>query len=349
MTLHFHVQARMPHAPAFLAWLQSHLEAEGVLLHPSPQGLTLHMPQVGTLAFHSRHAEGFHCDIDAVDDRMAELIQLSLDEHAQEFLTDNGASASALQLEWHGLPTADLRYRFQVVQIIAVTDITPHMRRVRLAVPVMTALADDGLHVRLLLPPPNATVQWPQLNAQGRLQWAAGQTPLPQRIYTIRQYDTRAQWVDIDIVRHDHDAPGAQWLAQAKPGDHVGLLGPSGGHLPQAPHLLLVADMTALPAALRIAQQQGTRGSCWQLLALATHAGDTAYIPAAAHVQWHVGDIASQPAAVQHWLRAQAASATADTQLWLAGGKALVQATKTALKTHPLATGIEHKLAVYWQ
>ena len=349
MTLHFHVQARMPHAPAFLAWLQSHLEAEGVLLHPSPPGLTLHMPQVGTLAFHSRHAEGFHCDINAMDDRMAELIQLSLDEHAQEFLTDHGASASALQLEWHGLPTADLRYRFQVVQIIAVTDITPHMRRVRLAVPVMTALADDGLHVRLLLPPPNATVQWPQLNAQGRLQWAAGQTPLPQRIYTIRQYDTRAQWVDIDIVRHDHDAPGAQWLAQAKPGDHVGLLGPSGGHLPQAPHLLLVADMTALPAALRIAQQQGTRGSCWQLLALATHADDTAYIPAAAHVQWHVGDIASQPAAVQHWLRAQAASATADTQLWLAGGKALVQATKTALKTHPLATGIEHKLAVYWQ
>ena len=84
----------------------------------------------------------------------------------------------------------------------------------------MTPLAADGLHVRLLLPQTNTTVQWPQLNAQGRLQWDAGQTPLPQRIYTIRQYDTRAQWVDIDIVRHDHDAPGAQWLAQAAPRRH---------------------------------------------------------------------------------------------------------------------------------
>lgn len=348
MAQHFHVQARMPHAPAFLTWLQSHLEAEGVQPLPSAQGVKLHMPQVGTLAFHSSHAGGFSCDIEAVDHRMAELIQLSLDEHAQEFLADHEAPSSALQLEWHGLPTADLRHRFQVVTVIAVTDITPHMRRVRLAVPVMAPLAGDGLHVRLLLPQANTAVQWPQLNAQGRLQWSAGQPPLPQRIYTIRQCDTQAQWLDIDIVRHDHDAHGAKWLAQVKMGDHVGLLGPSGGTIPQVPHLLLVADMAALPAALRIAQQQAARGNRWQLLALATHAADTAYIPAAAHVQWHVGDIASQPTAVHHWLRTQAASTPSDTLLWLAGGKMLVQAMKATLKASPLDTLGTHKLSVYW-
>jgi len=348
MGVQFHVQAQMPHATTFLDWLQHHLQTEGVQVLPHATRLTLHMPEVGTLAFAQRSAHGFACAVEAVDARMAQLIQLSLEEHAQEFLTAQGTPPSALQWQWSGLPRSDAAHRFQVVQISAVQALTPHMRRVRLAVPEMAPFAGDGLHVRLLLPPPATHVEWPSLDTHGRLQWANGQTPLPQRIYTIRNSNAEAGWLDIDIVRHDHHAPGAQWIAQVQPGDRVGLLGPAGGALPQASHLLLVADMAALPAALRIAQQQTQCGGSWQLLAMSAHRDDLAYCPPAPQVQWHVGDVSSQPAAVLQWLHAQAA-AHPQTQLWLAAGQALVQATKAALQDESIKGLATHKMAAYWK
>jgi NADPH-dependent ferric siderophore reductase len=350
MIVDFHVQARMPQAAAFLVWLQEHLQAEGVQVQRTAQGLQLHMPQIGSLAFHRCSDEGFDGDIAAADARMAALIQLSLEEHAQEFLHARGAPANALQLNWRGLPTSDLQHRFQVVKVIGVHDLTPHMRRVRLAVPVIDAFAGDGLHVRLVLPIPGCAPIWPHTDAQGRLVWNAGQTPLPQRIYTIRQCSTAQGWLEIDIVRHAHQAPGAQWISQVKLGDAVGLLGPAGGSVPDAARLHLVADMAALPAALRIAQAQAARGGRWQLLALGSDARDAAYAPASAHVhvQWHIGTPQSHITVVDAWLRQQATDAQPHT-VWLAGSQQLVHAVRAALRAAPIPGLEQPKLAAYWK
>lgn len=349
MTVKFQVQARMPQAQAFLGWLQDHLHAEGVHVQRTAQALQLHMPEVGTLAFHRCSDHGFDCEIAATDARMASLVQLSLDEHAQEFLHARGMPASALQLNWSGLPTSELQHRFQVAQVIRVRDLTPHMRRVRLAVPVMDAFAGDGLHVRLVFPAAEDPTVWPRTDAQGRLVWEPETTPLPQRVYTIRHCDAASGWLEIDIVRHAHHAPGAQWIAHVKVGGQVGLLGPAGGSLPDAAHLYLVADMAALPAALRIAQAQAARGRGWQLLALGSETADAAYAPISPQVQWHIGVRQTQSSAVDAWLRQQPTTHPTPPTLWLAGSQQLVQAVRTALRTAPISGLAQHKLAAYWK
>ncbi|MGE8398127.1 MAG: siderophore-interacting protein, partial [Comamonas sp.] len=155
--------------------------------------------------------------------------------------------------------------------------------------------------------------------------------------------------VEVDIVRHDHAAPGACWIAQVQPGDTVGLLGPAGGSLPDSDALLLVADMAALPAALRIAQAQSLRGGTWQLLALGTHASDCDYVPASAQVHWHIGPVPSQAAAVDAWLRTQCLSMPTPPSLWLAGNHTLVQDLRAALQAAPIDALAQCKLATYWQ
>jgi NADPH-dependent ferric siderophore reductase len=338
----------MPQAQAFVNWLHAHLSAEGVQVTPTPTGLSMHMPQVGSLAFHGIEAERFACDITPVDDRMAELIELSLDEHAQEFLQQQGLPVERLQLHWQARPRRPQAHRFQRVTVCAVHDLTPHLRRVHLAVPVIQPFAGDGLHVRLLLPRAGEPVAWPGLDAGGRLQWPAGQLPLPQRIYTIRHSDAAQGWIELDIVRHTHDAPGAQWITRVQPGDVVGLLGPPGGSLPQAEHLVLIADLTALPAAARMAEMQSRRGGTVQLHALLEHAEDAAYLPAAPHVHVHIGDASAFSRQARATLSALPVPGGPSCAVWVAGHQSLMQGLRAWLRQQPLPHLAPPKLAVYW-
>ena len=84
------------------------------------------------------------------------------------------------------------------------------------------------------------------------------------RTYTIRHLRAEQGEVDIDFVLHGETGPASRWALRAQPGDSMQILAPERGFSaqqaggfewkpPQAlKQLLLVADATALPAALGI-------------------------------------------------------------------------------------------------
>jgi NADPH-dependent ferric siderophore reductase len=150
------------------------------------------------------------------------------------------------------------------VTVVSAQNITPHMRRVKVACADITPFIGGEMHVRLLVPPKGKPPAWPTLGPDGRIAWPQGDDEILVRVYTIRAVDVERRELWIDFLLHQAEGvetPGADFALETQPGDKVALLGPGGGHVPQAEHILLAGDETALPAIARIAAEvpAGTR------------------------------------------------------------------------------------------
>lgn len=142
---------------------------------------------------------------------------------------------------------------FREITVQSSTRLSPHMQRVRFSGRDLGRFAHGGLHVRLLLPPAGRNPVWPTMGADGLIIWPSGEDALVVRVYTIRTLDVAQRWLDVDFVLHPgQDTPAAAFAQNAEAGDVIGMIGPGGGEVPQAPSLLLVGDDTALPAIGRI-------------------------------------------------------------------------------------------------
>jgi len=140
----------------------------------------------------------------------------------------------------------------RLLQVVRVTHITPHMRRITLGGAEIEGFPSgkQGSHLKLFLPRPGqARPVMPRMTENGPLWPPAEERPFA-RTYTIRAFNRAAGELDIDFVLHGDHGPAAAWAANAKPGDYVGIAGPGAkGPLPQdAGWYLLVGDETALPA-----------------------------------------------------------------------------------------------------
>ncbi|KZF03969.1 MAG: siderophore-interacting protein [Rhodococcus sp. (in: high G+C Gram-positive bacteria)] len=76
------------------------------------------------------------------------------------------------------------------------------------------------------------------------------------RSYTVRAFDPRGPFLDVDFVVHDGGI-AADWALRAKPGDRLELSEARGWYGPPSDSgwQLLVADMTGLPALTRVIEQ----------------------------------------------------------------------------------------------
>lgn len=111
------------------------------------------------------------------------------------------------------------------------TEVTPHMLRVTLGGEAMADFPDD------------------QPSAYVKLRFAQPHSDRPLlRTYTIRAQ--RADSVDIDFVRHGDGGPASRWAEDVQPGEtiDIGWPGPKKLVDPDADWVLLIGDMTALPA-----------------------------------------------------------------------------------------------------
>ncbi|RON57520.1 siderophore-interacting protein [Pseudomonas frederiksbergensis] len=146
--------------------------------------------------------------------------------------------------------------------------LSPHMMRVTLAGPMVTEMATwaPDQRVKLFFPAEDGS--------PARLAhddgWYARYRSMPaaqrpaMRTYTIRHLRAEQGEVDIDFVLHGETGPASRWAIRAVPGESIQITAPdrrfsaqdAGGFEwkpPQAlKQLLLVADGTALPAALGI-------------------------------------------------------------------------------------------------
>jgi NADPH-dependent ferric siderophore reductase len=198
-------------------------------------------------------------DLTCPSDEDLQVTRTILAEHLFYFAGDEG-----LDLDW-STPAAPLPLPDLVeVTVVGAEDVTPHMRRVRLACRDVTPYLHGDMHVRVLVPPRGRTPVWPTLRPDGRIGWPEGDDALVVRVYTIRAVDVARNEISIDILQHPAagvPTPGADFARDAEPGQVVALLAPGAGHVPEADEIFLAGDESALPAIARIIEEApaGTR------------------------------------------------------------------------------------------
>ncbi|CRK56711.1 iron-chelator utilization protein [Alloactinosynnema sp. L-07] len=145
--------------------------------------------------------------------------------------------------------------------------VSPHMARITLTGDDLAdfVYAEPDQQVKLYFPRPGQAVpRLPEPNADGNLMaWYQAYNEIPDderpwmRSYTIRARDAERNTIDIDFVLHEDAGPATRWAASAKPGDTIGVFGPStmfarpvalSHSIGAADWVLLAGDDTALPA-----------------------------------------------------------------------------------------------------
>ena len=247
-------------------------------------------------------------------------------------------------------PPSDGSRPVDVLDVVAVAQVTPSVRRVTLT-GTADAVAAAGPTVSLLVPrPEDPSPRWPAVARDGRVVWPVGSHGVSLRSYTARRQDPARGEVDIDFVLHG-DGPAAGWAAAARPGALLGVAG-SGplGHRP-AGVLLLVADETALPAVARILAEAdpATRGTALVEVADAAEEQEVPG-PPGVELRWlHRG--ATPPG--ESTLLAEAVAGLprpdGDVFAWVGAESAAVRAIRSDLRSRWGLSRAEHHAIGYWR
>lgn len=204
----------------------------------------------GARARFSRDGLATLVDADAPSIEELYFVRMAVASHILEFST-----GAAPRIEWTG-DGGDLQRppNFRILRVLAVRDVTPHMRRITFAGEDVARFASmEALHLNVLIQHPGlAAPQWPTVGPNGLVAWEDPERRPAFRKYTVRAIDPAAGTLDIDFVLHADAGPGSALAGRAKPGDRVGVVGPGGGGLAPADWYLFAGDETALPAIGRM-------------------------------------------------------------------------------------------------
>lgn len=195
---------------------------------------------------------------------------------------------------------------------VRVTDVAPLGKvflRATLKGEDLSAHGDASIHFRLVQPPQGAPAEWPSVAPNGSIKWPEGAGAPHKPVYTTRYIDHAKNELITDIYVHDGGRTTA-WAQELMAGGRerqvVGVVGPAGGGLLQADHVLMASDETGFPAAARLLENlgHGARGT----LLLEADEGAACDYP-----------IAAPPGIETRWLsRAKGESLGAETQVALA-------------------------------
>lgn len=270
--------------------------------------------------------------------------------HVLEFAGDDRPA-----IRWSGdAPRGALFADFREMEVVAVRDLTPHMRRITLRGADLGRFATaEHLHVRLYLPPEGVhPPHWPRPGADGLPVAIAPDLRPALRRYTIRRIDVAAGEVEIDFVLHADGGPGAGWAARARPGDLCGMAGPGGRNVKPADWVLLAGDETALPAIARILEELPPTAEGLALIEV----GSVAEIqplaaPAGVRVDWlnrqgaEAGTTDLLPAAIRAVTQPEGRSSF----LWVGCEYSAFRAIRSDLRSRLRRSKGDHLVVSYWQ
>ena len=195
----------------------------------------------GRLVMHA-HAADRDC-LARVKDLLATAVQVYAKEEAP-------------RIRWNGDLADETRLpQFREMTVADVTDLTPHMRRIRLSGDDLGRFAKfGGMHIRMLFPTERVPQpEWPTLGENGLAVWPPDDRRPTPRAYTIRRLDVAGGWMDVDFVVHDGDSVGSRWATGVTPGLKVGIMGPVGRPVTlDADWYVMGTDETGLPAVSRM-------------------------------------------------------------------------------------------------
>lgn len=250
---HAHTTVELPHAQTVFKGLRSHLSEHGIM--PVLEDARRFRIEIeGNVLEINWAQQAMFFNIQAVNDNALYFIRESVVEHLAEFAPD-----AAEELTWEGGPVESRTPpNFQELSLVRTSFPMEGLIRLSFATPDVGKLANDGMHVRLMLPANRSmTPIWPSVAANGRTVWPRGENKLHLRYYTIRSARADVGEVDIDVVRHDGGVV-SDWAFAASPGDRIGVMGPGGGTTPGITQNLFIAgDPTALPAMARMLEELG--------------------------------------------------------------------------------------------
>jgi NADPH-dependent ferric siderophore reductase len=149
-------------------------------------------------------------------------------------------------------PRAIQRFRhdtkLRLLTVTGITDITPLMRRVRLAGD-MSGFASLGHadHIKAFFFAEGVAPELPPVGPNGA-EFRPGTRP-EMRDYTPRYWSVEEGWIDLEFVLHG-DGPASNWAAAARVGSTLVIGGPRGSQVVPVAFdwYLLAGDETALPA-----------------------------------------------------------------------------------------------------
>lgn len=149
-------------------------------------------------------------------------------------------------------PRAPIRVRHEtrmrLLEVIAINDITPRMRRFTLKGDMEGfASAGHADHIKAFFFPEGVAPRLAPIGPRGA-EFAEGERP-EMRDYTPRSWDIAKGLIDLDFVLHG-DGPASGWAAGAGIGSKLVIGGPRGSLVIPAAFdwYLLAGDETALPA-----------------------------------------------------------------------------------------------------
>lgn len=149
---------------------------------------------------------------------------------------------------WDRRETGPRPANFALGVVERVENISPSFRRVRLSGD-FGRFREGGLHFRILLGPKGA--DWPATDDTGGTVWPEGIGAWHRPVYTARRICLEGGWIEFDIFIHEGGRV-SEWSRGLKAGHEVGLTGPGGSGVSQAPWLGLAGDETALPVIIRM-------------------------------------------------------------------------------------------------
>ncbi|WP_369808056.1 siderophore-interacting protein [Leucobacter chinensis] len=178
-----------------------------------------------------------------------------------------------------------------------------------------------------------------------------GQPEAPMRTYTISGVNPEQGELDIDFVVHEAGVAGP-WARAAQPGHVIGFNAPTGLYSPPAETTwqLLAADLTAVPAALRIAA--GSTGLHTRLVIEIPGEADRfdPELPENVEVTWVIGGNGTGPSRLGEIVRsAVGATQTLDGgYIWVAGETAALRDVRKYLRRELGLEASRYKVIGYW-
>lgn len=233
--------------------------------------------------------------------------------------------------------------KMRMTQVTKVEDLSPHMKRIVLTGEDLDdfPINQESAHVKAIFPKDKG--QKPKLGMYlGFKKW--------MRSYTVRYFNEQSKELTIDFAVNDHDGLATNWALQAKPGDYLGIAGP--GDIKhtnyQADWHLIVADLTALPAAAAVLEKLPATSVGHAVIQVPTKE-DIQLIekPKGVSLEWIINADLSKNAllakvAQLKWMQGNPAIFIAAESSQMIAIKALIKTKPGYQKTHTYASG-------YWK
>ena len=220
------------------------------------------------------------------------------------------------------------------VSVIDRSEITPRMLGLTLEGDALGELTVDqpASSVRLLVPTPGThELVVPDWNGNEFLLPDGSRPAL--RTFTPLRVDNAARRLDIEVVRHPGGAV-SEWAESVGPGAPVAISGPGTGydHPPGARRLIVLADETALPAAIQVAETAPAGLTVeLHLEVVVDEARRAIEVPDRHTVEWHVTDAGHAPGGRLVTAIRTIEQLADDTFVWAAGEASAMQAIRTHL------------------